>query len=254
MLSGPILLNIHMFGIMVTIGLLSAFFVLFYYAKRLSISEKVIDFVFYDGIVSIFFGFASAAIFQAMYNYIRNPEYGFHLGSGITFIGGLIGGAGCFLISYYIFHKRLGEKLLVILPVIPCAITIAHGFGRIGCFFAGCCYGRESNCIFAIKFPGMINAVHPTQLYETVFLFLLFGVLSLLVLKIRYKFTMSIYLIAYGVFRFFIEFLRGDDRGQFIGAFSPSQFWAIIMILVGIILYYIHRKLCLKNTGNTLDK
>lgn len=238
MLPQPLFLNVHMYGIMIAVGVLFCFGVLYGYAKRLKLNEKLADFVFYDGVLSILVGFGAAALFQAVYNYIEHPEKGFHLDGGITFIGGLIGGAGCFLLVYLFFRRRLPDRLWAILPVIPCCITVAHGFGRVGCFFAGCCYGKESDCIFAVKFPGMSHAVHPTQLYEAVFLFLLFALLSYLLLRHRFAYTMSVYLVAYGVFRFLIEFLRGDDRGTFIGTLSPSQFWSLLMVVAGVLVYF----------------
>ena len=65
----------------------------------------------------------------------------------------------------------------------------------------------------------------------------MFGITSYLVLKKKFKYNMSLYLVAYGVFRFLIEFIRGDDRGKFIGALSPSQFWSIGMVVLGIALF-----------------
>ena len=77
---------------MIAIGVLFAFGILFYYSKKRGIEERFTDFIFYTGIASIALGFLSAALFQATYNYIENPEKGFKF-DGITFIGGLIGGA-----------------------------------------------------------------------------------------------------------------------------------------------------------------
>lgn len=240
MLPDELFLGIHMYGIMIAIGLMCAFFVLFFYSKKKHIDTKLTDFVFYDGVVSIAFGFLSAALFQAVYNYVQNPEEGFHLGGGITFIGGLIGGVICFLIIYFIFKKRLNINLLEIIDIIPCAILIGHAFGRIGCFFAGCCYGKETNSFFGVQFPNLPNPVYPTQLFEAVFLFVMFGICSYLVLKKDFKHNLALYLISYGVFRFLIEFLRGDDRGQiFGGLISPSQFWSTIMIIAGVALIFL---------------
>lgn len=75
----------------------------------------------------------------------------------------------------------------------------------------------------------------PTQLYESLFLFLLFGVLTFLYFK-RYNFTYVVYLIAYGAWRIFIEFFRADHRGEIIpgSGISPSQFQSILFILGGI--------------------
>ena len=77
----------YMYGLMIAVGLLACFGVLFYYGKKKKIEEKFIDFIFFNAIASIIVGFASAALFQATYSYIENPEKGFRLDGGITFIG-----------------------------------------------------------------------------------------------------------------------------------------------------------------------
>ena len=228
---------LYLYGIMIAIGILAAFTVLFLYSKKFKIQEKFTDFVFYNAIISIGIGFGSAAVFQSFYNWIENPSEGFKLGNSITFMGGLIGGAACFLLIYLIFRKRYESKLTDVLSIVPCAILIAHGFGRIGCFFAGCCYGKPTDCIFGIKFPNLPHPVHPTMLYEAVFLFIMFGVCTFLLFRYKFKHNMSIYLISYGIFRFLVEFLRGDHRGELLSIMSPSQFWSIPMVLGGIALW-----------------
>ncbi len=244
MLPNPIIsidalgINIYMYGIMIAVGILGAFVVLFGYGKLLGIKESFLDFIFYDALVSIAVGFGAAAVFQATYNYIENPDAGFDLTSGITFIGGFIGGALCFLAIYFIFRRRLEGRLIDAISMIPCCITVGHAFGRVGCFFAGCCYGKATDGIFGVEFhpasPAPPYPVHPTQLYEALFLFLLFGVCTLLVLKFRFKHNLSVYFIGYGIFRFLIEYVRADDRGQLVGGISPSQFWSLGLIAVGV--------------------
>lgn len=231
-------IDIYMYGLMIGVGILAAFAVLFGYGKILKVKESFLDFIFYDALVSIAVGFGAAAVFQATYDYIEDPSGGFDLKSGITFIGGFIGGAICFLAIYFIFRKKLGDRLLNALPMIPCAITVGHAFGRVGCFFAGCCYGKATDGAFGVTFhpasPAPSHPVHPTQLYEAIFLFVLFGVCTFLALKLRFKYNLSVYFVAYGIFRFCIEYVRDDDRGQLVGGISPSQFWSLGLILVGI--------------------
>jgi phosphatidylglycerol:prolipoprotein diacylglycerol transferase len=176
MLPDPLFLNVHMYGIMVALGLLCAFGVLFYYGKWRGVRPQFLDFLFYDGIASIAVGFGSAALFQAVYNFIEDPSKGFRFDGSITFIGGLIGGAVCFLLVYALFKRwRAGGSLAAIFALLPCCITVAHAFGRVGCFFAGCCHGVAWDGIFAVKFPHLSYTVHPTQLYEATFLLVLFA-------------------------------------------------------------------------------
>ena len=242
MLPDPLFLNIHMYGIMIAVGVLAAFAILYFYGKKEKFSQKFSDFLFYDGLFSIAVGIGSAALFQAVYNYIEDPSKGFKFDGSITFIGGLIGGAAFFLIVYLIVRKRIDGKLSDALPVIPSCITVAHGFGRIGCFFAGCCYGKPTESFLGVKFPGLPHTVHPTQLYESAFLFVLCGIMTYLVLKKRFAYNMSVYLISYGIFRFAIEYLRDDHRGELVAGITPSQFWSICMIVLGIFLIFIMKR------------
>lgn len=237
----------YLYGLMIAVGILACFGVIFWYGKKKKIEEKFIDFIFYNAIFAIAFGFLSAALFQATYNYIQNPEDGFDLGGGITFIGGLIGGVVSFLAVYFIFRKRYKTRLYEVLSMIPCAILIAHAFGRVGCFFAGCCYGKPTDSFLGVQFPDLDVPVHPTQLYEAAFLFLLFAVCFYLVMKKDFKHNMSVYLIAYGIFRFCIEFLRDDARGKFIGPISPSQFWSVLMVVAGVGVYFLMKYLYKKH-------
>lgn len=264
MLPNPIVkigsLEIYMYGVMIALGVLAAFAVLYLYSRKMNISTSFTDFMFYNGIASIFVGFVSAAFFQAIYNYIEYPERGFDMKGGITFLGGLLGGSALFLIVYFILRKRLKGRLVgngetfPALSVIPCAILVGHAFGRVGCFFAGCCYGAETDSIFGVQFPRLSEKVHPTQLYEAVFLFLLFAVCSFLLLKFRFRHNMSVYLIGYGLFRFAIEYLRDDHRGELVGSLSPSQFWSICMVVLGVALIFILNHIWRRSPAPTTEE
>ena len=226
-------LGIYWYGVMIALGILACFVVLFLFAKYKKVDEKFTDFCFYNAIFAIAAGLGGAALLQAIYNYIQNPEAGFNFGEGLTFIGGLIGGVGFFLIVYFIVRRKFNDTLLKVMPIVGSCVTVAHGFGRIGCFIAGCCYGKPTCSDYGCYFD-TLEKVHPTQLYEAIFLFVLFAVLTFLAFKYEFQYNMGIYLIAYGIFRFVNEFFRGDDRGQFVKGVSPSQFWSIIMVLLGI--------------------
>lgn len=241
--------SIHMYGVMIAVGILLAFAVLFLYGKKIGLKERFIDFIYYTLIVSIAVGFFSAAVFQGLYNYIEDPAGGFDLGGGITFIGGLIGGALTFLLVYFIFRKKLKGKLYDAISLMPCCILIGHALGRVGCFFAGCCYGKATDSFLGVQFPEIAGKVHPTMLYEAAFLFIMFAVCSYLLLKKNFRHNMSLYLVTYGIFRFFIEFVRDDHRGQLLGFISPSQFWSILMVGLGVGLYFLMNYIGKKQTA-----
>ena len=236
-------IEIYMYGVCIAIGILAAIIVLRLFGKKLNVDKKYLDFVEIDGYVAIALGFFFSAVFQGLYNYIADPSQGFSLKGGITFLGGLLGGAVTFFIIYLIFAKKYNGKFRHIISIVPCCILIAHGFGRIGCFCAGCCYGLSVPegkwySWMGVQFPEIAGKVLPTQLFEAIFLFIMFAVLAFLSLKKNYRHNFTIYLIGYGIWRFLIEFIRADERGSFIGPISPSQFWSIIMVLGGVGLIF----------------
>lgn len=247
MLPNPIIklgsIEIYMYGVCIAVGILCAIIVLRLFGKKLKVDKKYLDFVEIDGYVAIALGFFFSAVFQGLYNYIEDPSQGFSLKGGITFLGGLLGGAATFFLIYLLFAKKYNGKFRDIISIVPCCILIAHGFGRIGCFCAGCCYGTQVPegkwySWVGMNFPDVVGKVYPTQLFEAIFLFIWFGVLAFLCLKKNYRHNFSLYLIGYGIWRFLIEFIRGDERGSFIGPISPSQFWSIIMVLGGVGLIF----------------
>ena len=251
-------LSVYMYGLMIAIGILACFFVLFEFGKRAGISAKYIDFAFYTGIISIVVGFVGSALWQGIFNYIDDVKSGvpnptFSLEGGITAIGGLGTGALCYIVICLIFGKKYPFALTKTVIVAPLCMIVAHAFGRLGCLFAGCCHGEflgEEYVFGGIKMLGEEGWGYyvPVQLYESLFLFTLFTVLSLLLLKRNFKLVLPVYLVAYGIWRFCIEFARADAaRGQFIGGLSPSQTLSLVLIVLAVPAYFILRKFVAKN-------
>lgn len=244
--------GIHLYGVMIALGVLLCILFLRFSAKKIGIDNKFMDFFEMNAYIAIAVGFFASAVWQGVYNYIENPLNGFNLNGGITFIGGLIGGVIAFFIGWFVYGmKRYKGKLIEGLMIAPACIALAHGFGRIGCFFAGCCYGKPTDSWLGVVFPkgspsysvfGEGVAVYPTQLFEAIFLFILFGIMAYLLLKKKFRYNFCIYLVGYGIWRFFIEFLRADDRGEFVGSLSPSQFWSIVMVVLAIPVYIMTKK------------
>lgn len=248
-----------LYGVCIAIGIVMCIVVLRKAGKFIGIDAKFLDFAEMNGYAAILIGFFGAALFQSIYDYIENPAGGFSLSSGLTFLGGLIGGVSSFIIIYLFFKykgkNKLTGRITDILPVVPCCITIAHGFGRLGCFFAGCCHGKATESWLGMTFhpdspvyyysTGNVypQKVLPTNLFESIFLFTLFGIMLYLLLKRKFKYNFVVYVASYGLFRFFIEFIRGDSRGELLGILSPSQTWSIVMVLGAIPLYFALKKL-----------
>ena len=134
---------VTLYGICIAIGVVVCIILLRLLGKKIKVNPKFLEYTEMLAYISIIVGFLGAALWQAFYNFLSNPSDGFHPSlDNITFIGGLIFGVGTFIIIYNIQRKKLTGRITDILPIAPCCITVAHGFGRIGCNFAGCCYGK----------------------------------------------------------------------------------------------------------------
>ena len=216
----------------IVIGIIASLVVAFLYFKKIGYSKREYIDLLICSLFAIAGGLVFALLFENLYELIQDPStYKFHF--GFTFIGGLFGGVITFLLVYHLaIKKETKMSIKELLIMAPGAITIAHAFGRIGCFFAGCCYGVKTDSFIGIDFPDIGKRV-PTQLIESIFLFILCALLIYLAFKKHYKYSFVIYAISYSVFRFIIEFFRDDPRGGFIGPFSPSQIWCLI-ILIGV--------------------
>jgi len=160
-----------------------------------------------------------------------------YLEGGMVFYGGLFGS----IIAAFITARYLKENIRNYYPSLVPGIAILAMFGRIGCFLAGCCYGKETDN-FGVIFP--LNSLAPSgvklipvQLYEA-----LFELLAIIVLNIISARKPSVnpkllkgYLISYALLRFCLEFFRGDlERGGF-GPLSVSQ-WISLMLIVFLLV------------------
>ncbi len=172
------------------------------------------------------------------------------LGGGFVFYGGLL----MSFFTAWLWCRKTHTPMLPMLDIFFPGVTLFHAFGRIGCFLAGCCYGAETTSALGVIYPegGYAPAgipLLPVQLFEAAFLLIL-TVILLTVLK-RSKTggtTFSVYLGAYAIWRFMIEFFRNDPRGAVFGL-STSQLISILLLLAGIVL---HRRS--RETQTALDK
>lgn len=196
------------------------------------------------GCVGVLFGIVFATLFENFYEFIKFGHE--HVWNWkMTFLGGLFGGVLGFLGAYFVMRKNVKFDIKLILIIAPLCITVAHAIGRVGCFFAGCCHGVATDSWIGIDFPNDgLGKVIPTQLIEAIFLFVLAAVITALLMIKKFKYTFILYLSAYSIFRFIIEYYRGDERGTAF-ALSPSQVWCIF-IIVGIVpLYFLLKKVFL---------
>jgi phosphatidylglycerol:prolipoprotein diacylglycerol transferase len=159
---------------------------------------------------------------------------------GLVYYGGLI----VVLVFLIIYSKRKKIQILKLGDFFAPALALGHAIGRMGCFFAGCCYGKETNLPWSVVFTDKNSSavigvhLHPTQIYEALGNFLLFMFLYFYSKKKRDVGTISaLYFMCYAILRFVVEFFRGDDRGiQYFGL-SVSQAISILLFITGVCIY-----------------
>lgn len=242
---GP--LTIRTYGFFVAVGLFVALQYILYKSKKEGIPE---DAMFDLTLYSIVGGLIGARLTYVAFNFNLYSKNLWDIlkiwEGGLVFYGGFIIGTISGLL-YIFYHKEL--KIWTIADILAPAISIGHFFGRIGCFFAGCCYGKPTDLPWAVVFKNPqclapINVpIHPVQLYEA---FLNLVIFIILVAYDRKKhptgLVFALYLFLYALVRFMLEFLRGDDRGGFFIGLSPSQLLAIIAIITSVIIFYFRKE------------
>lgn len=227
---------------MVIIGWLVAIWVGKVRAKRFGLPpDRIIDL----GIFMVIAGIVGARLVYVLLEwdyYGKNPSQIIHINEGgMTSFGGMIFG----LLAMYLWCRRNKFQISNVLDMAVAPVLIAWGFGRIGCFLNGCCYGGETEIFCAVQFPGMHTTVHPAQLYDSAMNFF-FGGLLLVMEKRNWSkqpyppmgFLAAWGLIFFGVGRFVYESFRIGSSSEPISpgaVLTLAHIAAIIMFMAGAI-------------------
>ncbi len=227
-------ITIHGYGVCIAAGLLLALWLCSYRAKKQGLNDDICY-----GIVfcSAVFGFLGAKIMYCIVewkDFIKDP-LSFISANGFVVYGGITGG----ILAVFIYTKIKKVRFLDYLELCMPSVALAQAFGRIGCFCAGCCYGRKTDSWIGITFhnsnyaPNNVSLI-PTQLISAGANFVNMALLLVIAKKTNKKGTVTAcYLIFYSIGRFFIEMLRNDSRGS-VGALSTAQFYGIFSLVLGI--------------------
>ncbi|MDD8013199.1 MAG: prolipoprotein diacylglyceryl transferase [Acidobacteriota bacterium] len=248
---GP--LTIASYGFLFALGVLLGVLLCFRLAKKEGLDLALFaDFIFWVMILSLL----GAKLWLLVTNlgyYLEFPGEILHLWrEGGAFYGGLIFGAvfsAWFIRRHRLSYRQLGD-------IVAPALALGHFFGRLGCFAAGCCWGREAaHCALSVTFTDLkANSltgvplylpIYPTQLMEAVLNLGNFIFLIVLYKKRKFKGqVIAIYMLNYSVIRFFVEFFRGDpDRGYIFGgmehpfaSLSVPQLVSVIGVITALLL------------------
>lgn len=230
---GPI--DIHGYGVMIAVGILAALFIGEARAKNRNLnSDEIYNLTLWCAVL----GFLGAKLLFCIVeweSFIADP-LSILKSNGFVVYGGIIAG----VFAGYLWCRLRKLVFLNYFDIVLPSVAVAQGFGRLGCFLAGCCYGRETDSAFGIVFqnsqfaPNNVKLI-PTQLISAFGMFAIAGFLFWYARKPRKQGTTGfLYLILYSVGRFAVEFLRNDHRGE-IGVLSTSQFISLFILLIGVV-------------------
>ncbi len=232
------------YGLLVAAAFLSALWLASRFAKPRGLNhEKVVNL----GVYCALMGMLGAKVFMIA----LDPDYRTHpleifsmatLQSAGIFFGGFITA----LVFSYFYMKSQGLPVLETADVFAPSLALGHGIGRLGCFAAGCCWGRPTHLPWAVTFTNEAATtgvplgipLHPTQLYEA---FAEFVICAILIHRLRAHArpgsVIGLYMALYGSVRFGVEFLRTHDASNpFGGPFVLEQWIALMLVLVGMVV------------------
>lgn len=240
-------ITIYSYGVMVALGFVAGMWWVVTESKRVGQNPgRAMDLVFYVILAAILGSRILHVAVSERERFLQEPLMFFKIWEGgLVFYGGLI--AAVLVSIWYLRRHRLNT--LIYCDIFAPGIALGHALGRIGCFLAGCCYGRALDAThwFCVTFPLDRHSfapggvpLYPTQLMESAGEFINFGILALLSRRKRFDGQLiATYLMLYALLRGFVEYFRGDAvRGFIIEPWlSTSQFISIIMFALGAALY-----------------
>ncbi len=237
--------TLHTYGVLVATGVLLGLWLARRQAARGGLDP---DRVWNLGTYMVLAGLVGAKLWLLLadwHYYAAHPREIFTFGTLLS-AGVYYGGFLAALAVAVFYAVRHGLRFLPLADVYAAPLALGHAIGRLGCFAAGCCYGKPTGPAWGVTFSNpyaneLVGTplgvrLHPTQLYEAAAEFLIF--LFLVHLGKRQRFTgelFAAYALLYGVARGSIEFFRGDPDRTLLagGAFSLMQVVSLALILVG---------------------
>lgn len=244
-----------MYGVCFIIGIVASLLLLLFYIRKRS--DKVSkDDTLYAACFALVAGILGAKLLSILtsINYIKQYQIGIIdiIRNGFVFYGGLLGG----FLGYFIYGKVYKIPVLDLTDQGAQVLPLGHAFGRLGCFCAGCCYGKPTESFLGVIYTHPSDPLTPigvkllpTQLFEAGYCFLIF--IALFILNKKKKLSSGVnttmYVVSYAICRFINEFFRFDGERGFLLNLSTSQ-WISILLVAAISSYWIIIKL--KKSGH----
>lgn len=246
--------TIRSYGLMVALGFMAGIWIASREAKRVGEeSERIVDMAFYMVLAAIIGSRVLHVMVEWRYFFANPVEILKIWKGGLVFYGGFIGAviAGVLYIRKYAMPFRKTADIFAL------GIPLGHALGRIGCFAAGCCFGKATDLPWGVEFShpeslAPLNVhLHPTQLYSSANNLVIFGILMFFRKRRKFEGQLALtYLLLYSLTRGIIEFFRGDDRGTLITShISTAQGIGIVLAVAAVAgMIWLSRKELTKRT------
>lgn len=233
-------ISLYTYGLFVAMGFLTAIWFTKKNSYPYGYSPETITDLFFIILLAALVGARGLYVIVNFKTFINDPFEVFRIwNGGLVFFGGFISAVVCSAV--YLKMKKL--EIWLTADLIAPGVSLGHAVGRIGCLFAGCCYGKECDLPIAVTFnhpqtlAPMNLALHPTQVYMVLSNLVLFFILLQIQKYKKFKgMVFLVYIMLYSLFRFVIEFFRGDFRGDFFLDFiSLSQGIGLVVSIIAFL-------------------
>ena len=239
-------LTVYSYGVSLVIAIYLSLYLLTREAKKGLDTQIILDIALWT-IISGILGGKLAYIILNLPLYIKNPFDIDLWRAGFIFNGGFF----LSLLTVFFYTKKKKLSFLKVADLLIPYVAFGEAIGRIGCYLNGCCYGIPTDLpwgkVFTLNSPAGYHygalKLHPTQLYSSFFLFILFLILKNI--RAHRKFegqTFLFYLILYPAFRFFLDFLRGDNLGPTFYNLTTFQIVCAGMVVVALSILILNLK------------
>lgn len=238
-------LTVFGYGFCILIGVIAAYLHFYFNRKRIGITEDQISTLILVCGISVFVGGKLFFILEDPVSYLSDPsKWMSNLGDGFVFYGSFL----VTILALYWWFKRSGFVFWRMMDEVGIGGAFVHGFGKIGCLLAGCCYGLVCEKDAGIVFTDVLSRarplntpLYPVQIWDAT---VIFGAIVFMYIWRKYKQydgqVFMIYSVVYGIGRIVTEEYRGDEARGFLfdGLLTHSQFIGIIVVVFSLIFHF----------------